>query len=78
MILLRPKWNLAFLVVCMTFSAMLMSAAALCLTRGVCARARAVDVEIWTVDGRAARSMVPRSGDAVPATAPTRDRPGPQ
>ena len=76
MILLRPKWNLAFFVVCMTFSAMLINAA-LRLTRVVCARARAADVEIWSVDGRAARSMVPPS-IVLPATAPTRDRPGPQ
>jgi hypothetical protein len=59
MILLRPKWDLAFFVVCMTFSAVLMNAAVR-LTRGVCARARAADVEIWSVDGRDARSTIPQ------------------
>lgn len=61
MILFGPKKNLAFFVVCMTFSAMLMNAVLL-LTRGVCARARAADVEIWSVDGRTARSTVPING----------------
>lgn len=76
MSLSRPKQNLSFLVLS-TLSALLLHAVFL-LTRAVSAHARAADVEIWSVDGRAARSTVGQSIDAVPTAAPTRDRPGPQ
>lgn len=45
---------------------------------GRSACARRASAEAWSADGRTARTAVNQSTAAVPATAPTRDRPGPQ
>ena len=63
------------LILGIAFTALFLNAV---LLDRVCSRSRSIRAESWSADGRTARSVVTQSTRAVPASAPMRDRPGPQ